>query len=90
LSRAAREALVLAEGEADRLGHRYIQNEHILLGLVESGDCYAGELLRQKGLSAEKLRLQIKALPNPRTLKSTGGDTKTQLNLSSSAALVSS
>jgi len=65
LSRAAREALVLAEGEADRFGHRYIQNEHILLGLVESGDCYAGELLRQKGLSSEKLRLQIKALPQP-------------------------
>src|SRR5258708_35081463 len=65
LSRAAREALVLAEGEADRFGHRYIRNEHILLELVESGDCYAGELLRQKGLSAEKLRLQIKALPQP-------------------------
>src|SRR5258708_21544255 len=26
---------------------------------------YAGELLRQKGLSSEKLRLQIKALPQP-------------------------
>jgi tetratricopeptide (TPR) repeat protein len=64
LSRAAREALVLAEGEADRFGHRYLQNEHILLGLVESGDCYAGELLKQRGLSAEKLRLQIKALPD--------------------------
>jgi tetratricopeptide (TPR) repeat protein len=63
LSRAAREALVLAEGEADRFGHRYIRNEHLLLGLVESGDCYAGELLRKKGLSAEQLRLQIKALP---------------------------
>jgi ATP-dependent Clp protease ATP-binding subunit ClpA len=36
LSRAAREALVLAEGEADKLGHRYIRNEHLLLALVES------------------------------------------------------
>src|SRR5258708_35417424 len=41
-SKAAREALVLAEGEADKLGDRYIRNEHLLLGLVESGDCYAG------------------------------------------------
>jgi hypothetical protein len=65
LSRAAREALVLAEEEADRFGHRYIQNEHLLLGLVESGDCYASELLTKKGLSAEKLRFQIKALPQP-------------------------
>jgi tetratricopeptide (TPR) repeat protein len=65
LSRAAREALVLAEGEADKLGDRSIRNEHLLLGLVESGDCYAGELLTKKGLSADKLRRQIKTLPRP-------------------------
>jgi ClpA/ClpB-like protein len=63
LSRAAREALVLAEGKADKLGHRYIRNEHLLLGLVESESNYAAQLLRQKDISAEKLRLQIKALP---------------------------
>jgi hypothetical protein len=65
LSRAAREALVLAEGEADKLGHRYIRNEHLLLGLVESGDCYAGKLLTKKGVSADKLRRQIEAMPQP-------------------------
>ena len=63
LSRGAREALVLAEAEADKLGHRYIRNEHLVLGLVESGDNFAAELLIRKGLSAEKLRTQIKALP---------------------------
>jgi ATP-dependent Clp protease ATP-binding subunit ClpA len=46
LSKAAREALVLAEAEADKLGHRYIRNEHLLLGLVESGNNFAAELLR--------------------------------------------
>jgi Tetratricopeptide repeat/Clp amino terminal domain, pathogenicity island component len=65
LSAAAREALVLAEGEADKLGHRYIRNEHLLLGLVESGDSYAKELLTKKGLCTENLRLQLKALPQP-------------------------
>jgi len=65
LSRAAREALVLAEAEADKLGRRYIRNEHLLLGLVEFGHCYAAELLTKKGLSAEKLRFQLKALPQP-------------------------
>ena len=54
LSRRAREALVLAEAEADKLDHRYIRNEHLLLGLVESGDTFASELLTRKGLSAEK------------------------------------
>ena len=63
LSRRAREALVLAEAEADKLDHRYIRTEHLLLGVVESGDTFAAELLTKKGLSAEKLRMQIQALP---------------------------
>ena len=55
----------MAERGADKLGHRYIRNEHLLLGLVESGDSYAGELLTKKGLSTENPRLQLKALPQP-------------------------
>jgi ATP-dependent Clp protease ATP-binding subunit ClpA len=53
LSRSAREALVLAEREADRLGHRCIRNEHVLLGLAQSESSYAGQLLKQEGFSAE-------------------------------------
>jgi tetratricopeptide (TPR) repeat protein len=63
LSRGTRQTLVLAEAETDKLDHLYIRNEHLLLGLVESGDTFAAELLTKKGLSAEKLRMQIKALP---------------------------
>jgi hypothetical protein len=63
LSRGARQTLVLAEAEADKLDHLYIRNEHLLLGLVESGDTFAAELLTKKGLSAEKLRMQIQTLP---------------------------
>lgn len=63
LSRSAREALVLAEGEADKFGHRYIRNEHVLLGLAQSESSYGAQLLKQKGFSTDKLRLQIKALP---------------------------
>jgi ATP-dependent Clp protease ATP-binding subunit ClpA len=33
LSRAAREALILAEGEADKLSHRYIGNGHLPAGV---------------------------------------------------------
>jgi hypothetical protein len=62
-SRGTRQTLGLAEAEADKLDHLYIRNEHLLLGLVESGDTFAAELLTKKGLSAEKLRMQIKALP---------------------------
>jgi ATP-dependent Clp protease ATP-binding subunit ClpA len=61
LSKTAREALVLAEGEADKLGHRDIRNEHILLGLVESGNSFAAELLAKEGVSADHLRRQIES-----------------------------
>ena len=59
LSEAARKALVLAEGEADKLGHRKIG--HILLGLVDSGESYAAGLLTRKGLSADRLRGQLES-----------------------------
>ena len=66
LSRAAREALILAEREADKFGHRHIRNGHLLLGLVESRDCFAAELLTEKGLSADQLRRQLESsLPDP-------------------------
>ena len=61
LSRAAREALILAEGEADKLSHRYIGNGHLLLGLVESRNSFAAELLTKKGLSADQLRRQLES-----------------------------
>ena len=62
LSGEARNVLIVAEAEADRVGHRDIRSEHLLLGLVESGNGFAAELLRKKGLSADQLRSQLKLL----------------------------
>jgi ATP-dependent Clp protease ATP-binding subunit ClpA len=61
LSKAIREALVLAEGEAGKLGHQDIRNQHILLGLVESANSFAAKLLAEEGLSADHLRRQIES-----------------------------
>jgi ATP-dependent Clp protease ATP-binding subunit ClpA len=61
LSKTTREALVLAEGEADKLGHRDIRDEHILLGLVESGNSFAAKLLTEKGVSPDHLRRQLES-----------------------------
>ena len=61
LSEAARRALVLAEAEADRLGHSKIRNQHLLLGLLKSGDSYAAELLVRKGFSADELGRQLES-----------------------------
>lgn len=49
LSTAAREALLSAEREADKLGHRHIRNGHLLLGLVESAHSFAAELMTKEG-----------------------------------------
>ena len=62
LSGESRQALVLAAEEADGLSHRHIRNEHLLLGLMQCENSYAAELLKQKGLSTDKLRAQIAAL----------------------------
>ncbi len=59
LSKTARAALVLAEGEADKFGHRDIRNEHILLGLIESKNSFVAKLLAEKGVSADHIRRQI-------------------------------
>ena len=58
---AAREALLLAEREADKLGHRDIRNGHLLLGLIESAHGLAAELMTKEGLSADKLRRQLES-----------------------------
>lgn len=64
LSETARRALALAEGEADKLGHPKIRNQHLLLGLLKSGDSYAADLLMKKGLSAEEVRRQLESSPS--------------------------
>jgi ATP-dependent Clp protease ATP-binding subunit ClpC len=63
LSTGGRAAVILAAEGAEKFGHKYVQNEHILLALVQSEGSFAAQLLKQKGISPEKLRLQIKTLP---------------------------
>ena len=48
-------ALNKAVEVAEDLGHTYIGSEHILLGLLDSGDSVAGKILTSKGLSFKKL-----------------------------------
>jgi ATP-dependent Clp protease ATP-binding subunit ClpC len=59
LSSESRQALISAAEEAEELGHRHVGNAHLLLGLMGCENSHAAELLRQKGLSADKLRTQI-------------------------------
>ncbi len=57
-SEGARRALTRAQGEARRLGHSYIDTEHILLGLAgETGT--AAKVLNDLGISASKIQAAI-------------------------------
>ena len=54
--------LELARDEAQRLEHRYIGTEHLLLGIVEEGEGVAARILRSLGADAEKIRSEIHRL----------------------------
>jgi len=56
LSNESKRALAYAAEEAERLAHRHIGAEHLLLGLLREQRCFAAEILRERGVSLEKLR----------------------------------
>ncbi|HEV7912197.1 MAG TPA: ATP-dependent Clp protease ATP-binding subunit, partial [Albitalea sp.] len=56
VSPRAKSALERALIASRELEHSYVGPEHILIGLVEEDDGFAGELLRKLGLSAQALR----------------------------------
>ncbi len=59
LSPAARRAMHEAESEAQRLGHRYVGDEHLLLALADHGDPSTAALFASRGLHAVVLRSAI-------------------------------
>ena len=59
LSNESKRVLAYSAEEADRLNHRHIGSEHLLLGLLREKDCFAAEILRQSGLKLEELREEL-------------------------------
>lgn len=63
LSNESKRVLKYAAHEADRLGHKYIGTQHLLLGLLCEKDSFAAALLREQGLTLEELRTEIANSP---------------------------
>jgi ATP-dependent Clp protease ATP-binding subunit ClpC len=67
-----RRVMDLAEDEADRLGHRYIGPEHLVLGLLRDGGNRAAWVLRAHGVGLAAARAALGRLaerglvPGPR------------------------
>jgi ATP-dependent Clp protease ATP-binding subunit ClpA len=64
--------LDLARDEAERLGHRYLGPEHVLLGVLAEGQSGAAQLLRVRGVDLQAARAELLGLarqgvvPSPR------------------------
>ena len=52
LSNECKRVLAYAAEEAERLGHKHIGTEHLLLGLLREEKCFASEILQERGLEA--------------------------------------
>jgi ATP-dependent Clp protease ATP-binding subunit ClpC len=58
----ARKVLQLANQEAQRLNHKYIGTEHILLGLVKEGSGVASVALRNLDIDLRAIRMEVEKL----------------------------
>ncbi len=56
LTPRTKQVIEYAVDEARKLGHSYISTEHLLLGLIRQGDGVAIDVMRQIGLTADRVR----------------------------------
>ncbi len=71
-SERARRVLTLAQGEAQRFNHTYIDTGHILLGLAREEEGVAAKVLTNLGVSLNKIRSAIEPILERSDKPSTG------------------
>ncbi len=59
LSNECKRVLAYAAEEAERLGHKHIGTEHLLLGLLREEKCFAAEILHERGLRLANVRDEL-------------------------------
>ncbi|MGA2649264.1 MAG: Clp protease N-terminal domain-containing protein [Terracidiphilus sp.] len=76
LSDECKRVLAYAAEEAERLGHKHIGTEHLLLGLMREENSFAANILKERGLELAKVREELASV----TYKPAGeGSAQTQL-----------
>src|SRR5438034_7593023 len=53
------DALPMAAEEAERLGHKHVGTEHLLLGILREEKCFGAEILMERGLRLSTLREEL-------------------------------
>jgi ATP-dependent Clp protease ATP-binding subunit ClpC len=64
LSQECKRVLAYATEEAERLSHKHIGTEHLLLGLLREDKCFAAEILHERGLRLSALREELSRVQN--------------------------
>jgi ATP-dependent Clp protease ATP-binding subunit ClpC len=59
LSNEAKRVLAYAGEEAERLSHKHIGTEHLLLGLLREEKCFAAQILTERGLKLSTIREEL-------------------------------
>src|SRR5215510_12821209 len=65
LSNECKRILAYAAEEAERLMHRHIATEHLLLGILREEKCVAAQILQHYGLSVKPIREELARSPMP-------------------------
>ncbi len=73
-SEGARRVLTRAQGEAQRLGHNYIDTEHILLGIAGEESGVASKVLSNFGISVSKIQAAVEFVIGKGERRATKGD----------------
>jgi ATP-dependent Clp protease ATP-binding subunit ClpC len=73
-SEGARRVLTRAQGEAQRLGHSYIDTEHILLGIAGEESGVAARVLGNLGMSMSKIQAAVEFVIGKGERRATSGD----------------
>src|SRR2546429_756486 len=59
LSNECKRVLAYAAEEAEKLSHKHIGTEHLLLGLLREEKCFAAEILHERGLRLSAIREEL-------------------------------
>ena len=59
LSNECKRVLAYASEEAERLSHKHIGTEHLLLGILREEKCFAAEILAERGLKLTVIREEL-------------------------------
>src|ERR1035437_5246363 len=69
LSDESKRVLAYAAEEAERLNHKHIGTEHLLLGLLREEKCFAAKLLKERDVRPDWVREELAKNPQPAEMR---------------------